>query len=135
MESLKSSHLKPMLKIQNKFPEIVLILFNITCILLLVFLILFRPETPKLVLWQTVMTQMKCHIMWHFIRVCLFFAKDKIKIQIKNIIITCEPSIYTMEHPDLTVCSCMENSIGLKRLNDCIEIFLHSCACTLYHCK
>ena len=25
--------------------------------------------TPKCVLWQTVKTQMKCHIKWHFIRV------------------------------------------------------------------
>ena len=30
--------------------------------------------------------------------------------------ITCEPSIYTMDHPDFIVCSCRENSIGLKRI-------------------
>ena len=31
------------------------------------------------------------------------------------LIITCNPSIYTMEHPDLTVSNCMENSIGHLR--------------------
>ena len=32
-------------------------------------------------------------------------------------IITCEPSIYTMDYPHyFIVCSCMENSIGLKRV-------------------
>ena len=30
---------------------------------------LFILETRKQVLWQTVKTQMKCHIRWHFIRV------------------------------------------------------------------
>ena len=30
-------------------------------------------------------------------------------------IITCDPSICTMSHPDLIVCSFIENSIGLKR--------------------
>ena len=31
--------------------------------------------------------------------------------------ITCDPSIYTMDHPDYFVCSIMENSIGVKRDN------------------
>ena len=31
-------------------------------------------------------------------------------------IITCDPSIYTMDHPDFTVSKFMENSIGLKRV-------------------
>ena len=31
---------------------------------------LFILDTNKQVLWQTVKTQMKCHKMWHFIRVC-----------------------------------------------------------------
>ena len=35
----------------------------------------------------------------------------------KNAITTCNPSIYTMVHPDFIVCSFMENSIGLKRVN------------------
>ena len=30
-------------------------------------------------------------------------------------IITCDPSIYTMDHPDLTVSNFMENSIGLQK--------------------
>ena len=32
-------------------------------------------------------------------------------------IITCDPSIYTMDHPDFIACSFMENSIGLKLFN------------------
>ena len=31
-------------------------------------------------------------------------------------IITCDPSIYTMDHPDFVVGSFMENYIGLKRV-------------------
>ena len=31
-------------------------------------------------------------------------------------ILTCEPSIDVMDHPDFIVCSFMENSIGLKRV-------------------
>ena len=34
-------------------------------------------------------------------------------------IITCDPSIYTMDHPDLIIiCYFMENSIGPKRVKD-----------------
>ena len=40
-------------------------------------------KTLKLVLWQTVKTQMKCHIMWHFIRVCTV-CEDKIDLQRKK---------------------------------------------------
>ena len=32
--------------------------------------------------------------------------------------VTRDPSIYTMGHPDFIVCSFMDNSIGLKRVND-----------------
>ena len=28
----------------------------------------------------------------------------------------CNPSIYTMDHPDLSVCNLMENQIGLKKV-------------------
>ena len=35
------------------------------------------------------------------------------------LIITCDPSIYTIDHPDLTVCRVMENSIGLNRVKMC----------------
>ena len=31
-------------------------------------------------------------------------------------IITCDPAIYAMDHPDLTVSNCMGNSIGTKRV-------------------
>ena len=30
-------------------------------------------------------------------------------------IITCDPLVYTMDHPDLTVSNFMENFIGLKK--------------------
>ena len=43
------------------------VLFRFLSLLLLV---LCGPETPKLVLWQMVKTQMKWGIMQHFIRVC-----------------------------------------------------------------
>ena len=74
---------------------------------------------PKWVLWQTVKTQMKCCMMQHFIGVCTV-CNDKIDLQRNAIlflkIITCDPSIYTMEHHDFIVCSFKENSIGLKRV-------------------
>ena len=35
-----------------------------------------------------------------------------------KIIITCDPSIYKMDHRDLIVCSFLENPIGLKGLNN-----------------
>ena len=44
-----------------------------------------EQETPKRVLWQTVKTQMKCRIMWHFIRVCTV-CSDKINLQRRNAI-------------------------------------------------
>ena len=78
--------------------------------------ILSRPENPKLVLWQTVKTQMKCRIMQHFIRVSTF-CLDETDLQRNTIfleIITCYPSIYIMDHPDLTVPNFVENSIALK---------------------
>ena len=82
--------------------------------------ILSRPENPKLVLWQTVKTQMKCRIMQHFIRVSTF-CLDKTDLQRNTIfleIITCYPSIhvYIMDHPDLTVPNFVENSVALKRV-------------------
>ena len=52
------------------------------------------PETPKYVLRHTVKTQMKCHIMN-----CQSLEKE---IQYFLGIITCSPSIYTMDHSDLT---------------------------------
>ena len=35
-------------------------------------------------------------------------------------IITCDSSIYIMDHPDFTVSNVMENSIGLKRVSEAI---------------
>ena len=41
-------------------------------------------------------------------------------------IITYDPSMYTMDHPDFIGCSFMENSIGLKRVkNRELEILEH----------
>ena len=42
-------------------------------------------------------------------------GKGRKELQYIFEIITCDPSIYTMNHPDLFVCSFIENSIGLKR--------------------
>ena len=49
------------------------------------------------------------------------FAKRKKRSSEKEIqyileIITCDPSIYTMDHPAFIACRFMENSIGLKRV-------------------
>ena len=70
-----------------------------------------RPETPKQVLWQTAKTLMKCHIMWHFIRVCAVFYDNQSsekEIQMYNIFGNynlggCDSSIYTMDHLDVIV--------------------------------
>ena len=71
---------------------------------------------------QTMKTQMKCRMMWHFIRVCTV-CLDKIDLQRKKYhilggggIITCDPLIYTMDHPNLTLSSFIEYSFGLKRV-------------------
>ena len=64
--------------------------------------------------------QDEIRIMEHFIRVChVCSTKLIVRDQITFIcleIITCNPSIHTIDHPDFIVCSFMENSIGLKRL-------------------
>ena len=44
---------------------------------------------------------------------CLQFNKKEIKYFFE--IITCNPSLFTMDHPNLTVCGLLETSIGLKR--------------------
>ena len=41
------------------------------------------------------------------------------KYNIVFVIITCNSSIYTMDHRDLTVSTFMENTIGLKRVKKC----------------
>ena len=41
---------------------------------------------------------------------------SEIEVQYFLEIITSGPSIYTMDHPDLFICSFMENSIGHKRI-------------------
>ena len=43
-------------------------------------------------------------------------AEKELILNIFLKIITCDPSIYTMDHPDFIVCSFMENSIGVKRV-------------------
>ena len=39
-------------------------------------------------------------------------------------ILTCDPSIYTMDDPDFIVCSFMENSIGTKRVNIMFQMLI-----------
>ena len=82
-------------------------------------------STPKWVLWQTVKTWMKCRISGSAL-----FAKDKTNLETNkyNIwgeIITFDPSIYTMDHPDLTVSNFMGNSTGPKRVNHFIDKALY----------
>ena len=40
-------------------------------------------------------------------------------------IITSDPSVYTMDHPDFIACSFMEYSIGLKRVKECQLYFIY----------
>ena len=70
---------------------------------------------PKPALWHYEMPHNAAF--YHVCTVC----EDKNYLQRKkyNIfleIITCDPSIDTMDHPDFIACSFMENSIGLKRV-------------------
>ena len=63
--------------------------------------------TPICILLQTVKIQMKCGIMRHFIKVYTI-CKDKNVLQRKKYnfymeIITCDPSIYTMDHAKFIV--------------------------------
>ena len=64
---------------------------------------LYKAETPKQVLLQAIRTQMNCHLMWHFIRVCIAFS-DKIYLQRQKYIfleiITSHPSEYIIKTPD-----------------------------------
>ena len=57
--------------------------------------------------------------------VSALFAKTKSmfrkRITILFDIITCDPSTYTMDHPDFIVCSFMESSIGLKRVKQWLK--------------
>ena len=50
---------------------------------------------------------------------CLLRQNQSSEKEIQYIlkIITCDPSIYSMDHRDLTVSNLLENSIGLKRVN------------------
>ena len=41
-------------------------------------------------------------------------------------IIKCDPSIYTIDHSDLTVPPVMEESIGLQGANDCCNTYAAS---------
>ena len=59
------------------------------------------------------------HIMRHFIWV-FTVCQHKIDLQSKKHtifgeVLTSDPSIYPMAHPDFVECSFMENSIGLKK--------------------
>ena len=52
----------------------------------------------------------------HCLRIQNRYSETPRGIQYILEIITCDPSIYTMDHPDLTVSNFMGNSIGLKRV-------------------
>ena len=55
-------------------------------------------------------------------------AKTKLIFRERNTIcleiITCDPSIYTMDHPDFIVCNFMENFIGLKWVKELLAVYL-----------
>ena len=108
-------------------------------------------ETPKWLLWQTVKIKIKCSRMLHFIRVCPVCLRQNqslenttqnqpLEIMQYSLEITiCNPSIYTMDHPDFPVSNFIENSIGLKRVNkyNCnsaqTSIHYTQCYCCYYH--
>ena len=76
-------------------------------------------------LWQTLWTQMKFQIMRHFIGLqCLLSQNQSSEKEIQYFlkIITSDTSIYTMDHPDLTVSNFMGNTIGTKRVNVCFNL-------------
>ena len=83
-----------------------------------------RNWTCLQLLWQTMKTQMKCHILRYIISVCTVcgctVCKDKLDLRNKYIIffeiITYDPSMYRKNHPDFIVYRFMENSIGLIRI-------------------
>ena len=78
-------------------------------------LIVCRLNDPKQPHWQTAITQMKCHTMWHFIRVCTVNSDGrKTTIFLSN---ETYPFLNTRTILTFVVCSFMENSIGLKRGN------------------
>ena len=60
------------------------------------------------------------------------FAKTKLIFRERNIYIkklTCNLSIYTTEHPDITVSNFMENSTGLKQKGEHTTL----CICDICH--
>ena len=72
----------------------------------------------------------------HFIRVCTV-CLEKIHLQRKKFniflkIITCGPSVYTMDHPDFIVCSFMEKSIDLQRKKFKIFLEIITCGLSIY---
>ena len=85
-----------------------------------VILTLYKPETPKHVLLQTMQTQMNCHLMWHCIRVCIVIS-DKIYLERQKYIfleiITSHPSENIIKTPDLTISNFMETTIGIEWLS------------------
>ena len=78
-------------------------------------LTLYVLVTHKCVLWQPGKTQIKCHIMWHFISLhCLLRQNQISEIAIKFYleIITSDPSIYAMDHPKFIISNQKEDSIS-----------------------
>ena len=68
---------------------------------------------------------MKCHIMWHFIRVCTIAAEIKETTEKEKQyyleIVTREPSLHTMNHPDLSVSIFMESPLLYKELTTSLD--------------
>ena len=75
--------------------------------------------TSLQILWQTVKTQMK----WGISLGSALFAKVNRSSEKENqynlVNITYDHSIYAIGHPEFIICSFMEKSNGLKRVNIC----------------
>ena len=84
-------------------------------------------EIPKWVLWQTVKALIKCHrnAAFHQGLHCLLRQNESSEKEIKYCfkIMACGPSMYTMDHPAICVCTCsfMENSMSLIRVKQRIS--------------
>ena len=52
---------------------------------------------------QTVKTQMKCHILWHFIRVYIVCCEVGTEVNLNLEILTCKPLICTMNYSRLII--------------------------------
>ena len=79
---------------------------------------------PKCVFWQTVM---KCRIMRHFIRSTLFAIRQTLSSEKEILfyleIITCDPWIYTTDHPKSSKVYCIKSEGRIHWINKSIIFY------------